>query len=443
MKNDIKKILINIFEGNHTFTKDELFLEYKIKTVNFILVSLIFVISGMTIFRYYEQHYLQSIVDFVFATVIIVSYIILRKDKYKYKIITRVVMSFAIFTDAILFVTMHSAEARLVWLVAIIIVIFFLLDKKEGRIWSYSIITVLTCVYAYDGAILGLSVSDFATLFATLVFSVTILHWYETIKEVNEKEYIENQKILENKIKEEVEKNRQQEQMLAQQSKMVAMGEMIGNIAHQWRQPLSAISSQASSVLVQHQLGILEDKEIQSSQEDIIKKSEYLSETINDFRDFIKGDKKKADFLLDDAIEKAIKITEATIKKAEIKVTTNLAKNIKLNNYQNELLQSLVNIINNAKDALIENDIKHKYIKITIECEGEEILLSIKDNGGGIPKDIIETIFDPYFTTKDEKNGTGLGLYMSKIIIEKHEGGNISVVNDEDGAVFKIRLKKD
>jgi signal transduction histidine kinase len=214
-------------------------------------------------------------------------------------------------------------------------------------------------------------------------------------------------------------------------------------IAHQWRQPLNVLSMLNQSIVIKYNRDKLDKEFIKYFQETSTRQIKNMSQTIDDFRSFFRPDKQDTRFSINEVIKNMLNIIGPLFIKNSIEIELDEKEECFAKGHPNEIGQAVINIINNAKDALIENDIKHKYIKITIECEGEEILLSIKDNGGGIPKDIIETIFDPYFTTKDEKNGTGLGLYMSKIIIEKHEGGNISVVNDEDGAVFKIRLKKD
>jgi signal transduction histidine kinase len=256
-------------------------------------------------------------------------------------------------------------------------------------------------------------------------------------------------KNLENRVNEEIEKNRKKDSRLFQQSKLASMGEMIGNIAHQWRQPLSAISSTVSSMKLQKELGILEEKEIEKGFDKISSTTEYLSNTINDFRDFFQSDKKKTTTNINNIIKSTLSILSSTIKNNEIKIVQNI-DNTELTTLPNEFQQSLLNIINNATDILQEKNPKEKYIFLEskkIEKENK-VEITILDNAGGIKEDIIEKIFEPYFTTKHQSQGTGIGLYMTQEIIKKHLQGNIKVSNHKfeyngeqyKGALFEITV---
>jgi len=242
---------------------------------------------------------------------------------------------------------------------------------------------------------------------------------------------------LEHKIKEEVEKNKLQNQQLMQQSKMALMGEMISMIAHQWRQPLNIITLST----VKLETGILLNNEI--SNEDIYnitseinKQSQYLSNTIDDFRYFYKPDKESVTVKLEDVISKSLSIIKASLISSHIEIIQEYKSKEEIELYENEMTQVILNILKNAQDNFSEKGIKDPCIKITTENR----TISICDNGGGIPEDILEKIFDPYFSTKDEKNVTGLGLYMSKTIIEKHHGGILHVKNRGDGVCFVIEV---
>ena len=250
---------------------------------------------------------------------------------------------------------------------------------------------------------------------------------------------------LQETIEEEVEKNRQKDKTLIQQSRLAAMGEMIGNIAHQWRQPLSAISSIASGNQMQLEFGDLEEKEIIEGYEKIFSYTEFLSQTIDDFRDFFREDKAKELFFVDDTITKVLNLVRSSLKYYDIDIQTHSnAQDIKFYGYPNELSQVMLNIISNAKDILKDKD-EAKNILLDVIYEDEIISIDIYDNGGGVPADIIEKIFEPYFTTKHQSQGTGIGLYMSKEIIEKHMQGELCVENadfeihdlDVDGGMSK------
>jgi PAS domain S-box-containing protein len=229
---------------------------------------------------------------------------------------------------------------------------------------------------------------------------------------------------------------------LMQAEKLATLGEMIGNIAHQWRQPLSAISSTASSMKMQHELGILDNDDIPEHTQSIMDKASYLSETINTFRDFIKNEKKYKDLVIQDEMKQAINITLAVLKDAEIDFVDNIDYDVPIQTkmVSGELPQVIVNIINNAKDILIEKEIKNSKIIISLISKDDKAIITIEDNAGGIPESIIDRIFEPYFTTKHQAQGTGLGLHMSYQIITESLGGNLYAQNSDIGAKFYIEL---
>ena len=165
-----------------------------------------------------------------------------------------------------------------------------------------------------------------------------------------------------------------------------------------------------------------------------------MSDTIDNFRNFFQPRKEKSDFLLNDIMKHLLVMINPVLKLSEVKVIFKEEKALCSHGYPNELAQALLNILNNAKDALVENNIVDKKIFIEIKKKNNQIIITIKDNAGGIPNMIIDKVFDPYFSTKQKTNGTGIGLYMSKIIIEKHMKGKLIVQNSKEGAVFTIYL---
>ena len=218
-----------------------------------------------------------------------------------------------------------------------------------------------------------------------------------------------------------------QHKLMESQSKLASMGEMIGNIAHQWRQPLSLISTIASGIKVKVEFGLFNEKEIIPDMENIIKQTNYLSNTIDDFRNFIKNSNEKGEVQISNIINKTLSILNPSIVNHNIKMILNIKDDIKFDGYENQLIQALINILNNAKDALEENVKADKDKLIFIETKNipNGLVLKIKDNAGGIPENIIGKIFEPYFTTKHKSIGTGIGLSMTHQIIIKHHNANI------------------
>ncbi len=262
--------------------------------------------------------------------------------------------------------------------------------------------------------------------------SQTIHKREQEIKDINKNLHI--------KIIKELEKNKQQQLLMINQSRLTQMSEMMKMIAHQWRQPLNNISILTQTIALKYMMGKLTDKLMNNFKTKTDKHIEGMSNIIDDFQDFFKPQKEETDFCLNELITETLEMVNPTFFQYDLCVTFNNDTIININGFQNELGQTLINIINNAKDALVLNEIKNKKLNINLYREAKDIIIKITDNAGGIPDEIMDKIFDPYFSTKDEKNGTGLGLYMSKIIIEEHCHGKLTARNENGGAVLKIIL---
>jgi len=242
-------------------------------------------------------------------------------------------------------------------------------------------------------------------------------------------------------IEEEVEKNRAQQLFMLQQNRLAQMGEMINMIAHQWRQPLNHLSLLNQTLLYQYKKGKLDGEKMEGFVEKSAKTITQMSATIDDFRNFFRPDKHKVTFCINDVIDHVLEITAPLVTHYGIAVDVESPVPCYTYGFPNELGQGIMNILYNAKDALNERDISGKRIIISLHDEEERVSLSICDNAGGIPDEVFEHIFDPYFSTKENKNGTGLGLYISKIIVEDHMNGTLRVSNHNGtGACFTIIL---
>ncbi|MEA3315608.1 MAG: response regulator [Campylobacterota bacterium] len=245
--------------------------------------------------------------------------------------------------------------------------------------------------------------------------------------------------------------NKNMEKMMQTQSKVAAMGEMIGNIAHQWRQPLNIITTQVSGLEMKVDFhNKVTDEDIRYCSRAVVNQANHLSQTIDDFRGFFKEDKDlRKEFNLKNTIGKVINLTQDSYKSNFIDIVIDIDDKCIIKQNENHLLQAFLNIFNNAKDAFKINNIEYKrYFFIDIKQNNQNITIKFKDNAGGIPEDIIDRIFEPYFTTKFESQGTGIGLYMTNKIIIDNYGGELIAYNEEHhynnklytGAVFKIIL---
>ena len=272
------------------------------------------------------------------------------------------------------------------------------------------------------------------------------------IFEVKGKKFTQNEEIFVfNDITEMVrqkEETIKQNKIVFEQSKMAAMGEMIGNIAHQWRQPLSVISTSSTGMKLQEEMGMLTHEHIIKTCTTINSSAQFLSKTIDDFRNFFKKDKHKEKYQIKDVVAQSMSLVNASLKDNNISLITDIEHDFTLKGFPNEIVQALINILNNAKDVLTDKDYD-RYIFITVTKNDNDCVIKIKDNGGGIPDDITNRLFEPYFTTKQQsQGGTGIGLYMTREIIVKHSNGNIEVYNREyeynnkvyKGAEFIVKL---
>ncbi len=301
----------------------------------------------------------------------------------------------------------------------------------------------------------------------TLLFFVFLILFYFIYRVINQKEILDLQvksrtkelqssknellklnESLEDRVKDVIAQNQQKEQLLYQQSKMASMGEMIGNIAHQWRQPIAIISMWANNIKMDIDMDEVNNKNFEKYADNINKQTKHLSQTIDDFRNFFAPNKSKSTFTIKSSIDKTMSLLKASFKTHDIEVIENI-QNIEISTLENELTQAILNIIKNAKDILITlPKSAKKLIFIKIYLKNNKVIIEIKDNGGGIEEDIINKVFEPYFTTKHKSIGTGIGLYMTQSIITKHLDGDISVKNVEYehegekylGAEFRIAL---
>ncbi len=273
--------------------------------------------------------------------------------------------------------------------------------------------------------------------FAYLI-SIPISKLYDSL-EIEAERIAKEANNLEIRVQEEIAKNRAKDKMLENQTKLAALGEMIGNIAHQWRHPITRLSLIIQNLKSLYDNNKLTPEMFNRYHKQSLEQIDYMSQTIEDFRNFYKEDKEKSLFDPSIAIGNAYKIINASIKHEGIDINITVKEKFELLGYQNQFSQVILNILQNAKDALEENKIKNPKIDIRLYKKEDKKIIEIEDNAGGIKIADIDTIFDAYVTTK-KNGGTGIGLYMSRTIIQENFGGKLYALNGEKGAIFKIEI---
>lgn len=245
---------------------------------------------------------------------------------------------------------------------------------------------------------------------------------------------------LEERIADAINELRRKDTLLLQQSKLAAMGELLNNIAHQWRQPLNNIAVSIQTMQYLNKAGELSQEEMDRDIKAVMDILFYMSGTIDDFRSFFIKDREKREFVLQEIVEKTLNLLRSTLDDKGIMVKVEAEADVRATGYPNEYAQSLMNILNNAHDALLERQVQWPSITLVIRQEGSRSVLTVSDNAGGIPQQILPQIFEPYFTTKGPSQGTGIGLYMAKTMIERNMGGTLTARNTAAGAEFRIEL---
>ena len=296
---------------------------------------------------------------------------------------------------------------------------------------SYIIITLFLYINSYElfeKYFKHFLIWPIIIMFISLYFSYQLTNFLE-------KSFLKYQ----NKIFNDIEENKKKDLVLFQQSKLATIGELLYNISHQWRQPLSVITTIASGIKVEKELGINDDLKDIEMLDGILKSANYLSQTIEDFRDFYTPTTLKIDFLISKCINKCIKIVNPQFSDKSILIKQEI-EDFTINGFEQQLIQVLINLLNNSRDKFEESDKNNNIIFIRTNILKYSFIIVIIDNAGGIDKENIEKVFDPYFTTKYKSQGTGLGLFMSKMIIEKSLEGELSHENVDDGSTFKIKL---
>jgi len=421
-----------LLTSGFAFEEEENLLRFKFKLLNITLMtSLVFTMFNITISKLaiYPMGNAYEYAMFGYAVTNLFSLFLLRRSRAYYFLVANMVIYASLALFAYTLVHMTQDEMRVLWFFIVQLVAFVLLGRNYA-IFLMFFILILTGIlsYFYD---LKLSYYAYITFADTFVLFTIFAAAFLTKIEHDSKELMQLNLRLKEKVTREVVQRKSQEKMLLQQCRLASMGEMIDSIAHQWRQPLMHINAVLLNLDRTIEIEYTANSYLDGKMSEVIDLTTHMSQTIEDFRHLFRNDKEKSAFEISQAI-------------TDIKIT--LSENIPSVYYTghfNELIQVILILLNNAAEILEQREILSKRIWINMEQVGERITISIQDNAGGIPRDDLEYIFDPYFSTKKTIGGTGLGLYIAKIIVEQNNHGTLTATNQGEGALFTISLRSD
>jgi PAS domain S-box-containing protein len=282
--------------------------------------------------------------------------------------------------------------------------------------------------------------SDGTTLLGTISMDVTEKRRHEEMLAVHQQQLEEINSTLEYRIEKAVNELRKKDDLLIQQSRLTAMGEMMSNIAHRWRQPLNNIGITVQGLQLAFKSNDLSVEELDEDIADTMRDLQQLSCVIDDFRNFFSYEEEAGPMSINELVSRALSFVGPTLKSKGIKIVLNGQSDVTSEGYSNEYVQALLNVILNARDALLDSQVEYPLISIEIHEENGRSTVIVQDNGGGIREDVLPKIFDPYFTTKHQDKGSGIGLYMAKMIIEKKMNGRLTARNVSGGAEFRIEV---
>ena len=366
---------------------------------------------------------------YIYALVMGALYVLVKKDIRYYRLATHmgVYMSLLLFT--LMLLTIRQDELRLIWFFIVAFSAFILGRKRFGFMITLLIVVVVSALFVYGD--IGLSWYGYLTFLTSLsMFTLFAFYFVGKVED--------DSRLLKHRVEEEVAKQQAQEQMMLRKYRMASMGEMIDAIAHQWRQPLMQ-----GNMHLLNMDDLLDEQEVDTialreETKALVALHRHMSQTIDDFRTLLTEEKDKVFVNIQEVIDEVLSLMKQRLREINIQIT--VSKNIQLFTYKNELIQVLIILLSNSAEALENKNIHTQNISINVLEEEEKITLCIADNAGGISPDIISHIFDPYFTTKEAKGGSGLGLYIVKVIVEEHMQGTVECVNQKEGAQFCVKF---
>lgn len=410
------------FKNKNLFTF-RLSLLYTVSLMAFVFSLFIATLSLLEIFPL-TNTYMLILYGFGFINLLV--FVLVKYNDQYYFLAINIILFSALFTFIVMTKVVLHDEFRLVWFFLVSFASFIMGGKHYGFFVTILITAIVLPLYFfYD---INLSAYAIFTFFiALIVFNTFAFFFLQKIEN--------DEKLLEFRVVEEVEKQQMQEQMLLRQCRMANMGEMIDAIAHQWRQPLMQNNMMLLNLYDEIEKDSFDKKYALDKIENLSKVTTHMSRTIEDFRNLLKPNKQIGIVKLDEVVKEIELLMKNNLKEIELIYEKS---NIEVLGFKSELVQVFVILISNSIEILKQKSVSKKIIKINIVQMDESIEISIEDNAGGVSLEIIDKVFDPYFSTKEEQGGTGLGLYIAKIIVEQNMQGTLKVVNTQEGAKFTI-----
>ncbi len=433
------KALDDFLTSGHEFSENENLQKFSFSLLN----SLLFIASIFTLLNYFSSKlnlvtfaplYDKVLLFFTFSCLFSIFVLRQRKRNYIFAANCVVLSSLVLFYTA-LFVVKHD-EFRLIWFFLVVLASFVLLGKKYGLVLT---VLILAAVFIIN-EIYNLGFSDLAlfTFFNSLLIFMAFIYFFREKIEKDAHEFALLNDKLEVKIREEIQQRKEQEQMLLRQYRMANMGEMIDSIAHQWRQPLMHINSILMNMQSALEGGQKNEIYLETKIDDLASLTEHMSQTIEGFRGLLRAEDTQKEFSLNEAIKDVIALMKNNFN--NIDLVYDADKEFSMMGYRNELMQVFIILLANAIEVLDKREVKNKKITIKTGSIRDNVFITVEDNAGGITPENLNSIFDPYFTTKEQSGGTGLGLYIAKIIVEHKMSGQITVTNTKIVAKFRVMI---
>ena len=447
---NIKNIFCNLATSSLPIGEDDFRLK-KVRLINFILLLGIPINTLFIFVNYASQQVLFALFNILIVSVMSFTFFYLRSSKEHIHLASHLTILGMFFIHVPALFQGGIVNSGFLWFFLFPLFAIFLTGRNAGRIWVgllfLSIITVfvispyLTLPYEPIYLIFLLIALFLESVY--VLFAQSIQHRYEMELSLKNKRLEHLTQNLQDEVDKQVAITRSQDSLLSQQSKMAAVGEMMNNISHQWKQPLSTINVLVQNVEVARDLGDENiDQLMQTTLQSVLNQTELMQTTMKDFLDFSRPDLQSKIFSLNHAIQMMQTIVASSFIAHQLELSYQpLERDIRIQGKENEFVHAIMNIVNNAKDALIEREVIGGKVRLYLVESEKHIVLYICDNGGGIDEKIISKVFDPYFSTKLDHGGTGLGLHMSAKIIKESFKSSIKVNNDDAGACFIITLE--